>query len=104
MSSVIDYRGSYKATLQAVGERAKQLRLSLELSQQELADRAGIGVATIHRFEKIGNASLENVLRIATALRAEAPLATLFERPEYASIDDVIDRDHQIRRRAPRRR
>lgn len=90
--------------MQALGERAKQLRLSLDLSQQELADRAGIGVATVHRFEKIGNASLENVLRIATALRAEAPLATLFERPAYASLDEVLERGHEVRRRAPRRR
>lgn len=101
---MIDYRGSYKTTLQALGERARQLRLSRKLSQQELADRAGLGVATIHRFEKVGNASLENVLRIATALRAEAPLATLFELPEYASLDEVLDRGREVRRRAPRRR
>lgn len=73
--------------------------------QAELADRAGVGVATIHRFEKTGAASIENVLRIATALNAEAAFDKLFEVPPYASLDEALARPAvAARRRAPRRR
>jgi transcriptional regulator with XRE-family HTH domain len=100
----MDYRRSYRETLRAIGQRAKQLRLTRKLRQAELADRAGVGVATIHRFEKTGTASLENVLRIATALNAEATFDKLFEAPAYVSLDEALARPAAtVRRRAPRR-
>lgn len=102
---MIDYDRTFHATLGAVGERARQLRLLRKLRQDELAARAGVGVATIHRFEKTGTASLENVLRIATALHAEAAFDKLFEPPPYASLDEALARPEvTIRKRAPRRK
>jgi transcriptional regulator with XRE-family HTH domain len=101
---VIDYRRSFHETLSAIGERARRLRLLRKLRQSELATRAGIGVATVHRFEKTGTASIENVLRIATALNAEAMFDKLFEPPPYASLDEALTRTTvTTRRRAPRR-
>lgn len=101
---MIDYLRSFRETLTAIGERARQLRLLRKLRQSELAARAGIGVATVHRFEKTGTASLENVLRIAVALSAEAMFDKLFEPPAYASLDDALARPKaSARRRAPRR-
>jgi transcriptional regulator with XRE-family HTH domain len=101
---VIDYRRSFRETLSAMGKRARQLRLLRKLRQSELATRAGIGVATVHRFEKTGTASIENVLRIATALSAETVFDKLFEPPAYASLDEALARPAvTARRRAPRR-
>ncbi|MBC7973470.1 MAG: helix-turn-helix transcriptional regulator [Myxococcales bacterium] len=98
------YGSSFHEALSALGQRARQLRLLRQMSQVELAERAGIGVATIHRFEKTGTASIENVLRIATALHAEAAFDRLFEAPAYASIDEALERPQvTTRQRAPRR-
>jgi transcriptional regulator with XRE-family HTH domain len=95
---------SFAGTLAALGERARQLRLLRELRQDELASRAGVGVATVHRFEKTGTAALENVLRIAAALGAEDGFERLFEAPPYASIDDALARTEKPKRRNARRR
>jgi transcriptional regulator with XRE-family HTH domain len=96
---------TFHETLSAIGERARQLRLTRKLRQAELAARAGVGVATIHRFEKTGTASIENVLRIATALNAEATFDKLFEAPAYASLEEALARpEANTRRRAPRRK
>ncbi len=100
---MIDYRPTFRDTLRAIAARAKQLRLVRGLRQAELAARAGVGVATIHRFEKTGTASIENVLRIATALDADAVFEKLFEAPPYASLDEALARPEVTRRRAPRR-
>jgi hypothetical protein len=63
-----------------------------------------VGVATVHRFEKTGTATLENVLRIATALGAEDGFEKLFDAPPYTSLDDALARDEKrARRNAPRR-
>jgi transcriptional regulator with XRE-family HTH domain len=91
--------------LRALGQRAKQLRLMRKWRQAELAERAGIGIATIHRFEKTGISSIENILRIAIALNAEAAFDKLFEAPAYASLDEALARpEATARKRAPRRR
>jgi transcriptional regulator with XRE-family HTH domain len=102
---VIGYGSSFEDTLHALGERARQLRLIRKLRQDELAARAGIGVATVRRFEKTGIASIENVLRIAAALQVEAGFDKLFEAPAYTSLDEALERPVLVKRqRAPRRR
>jgi transcriptional regulator with XRE-family HTH domain len=102
---VSDYQRSYREILSAVGERARQLRLLRKLRQAELATRAGVGIATIQRFEATGTASIENVLRIAMALSAETAFDKLFEAPAYASLDEALARPAlTTRRRAPRRK
>ncbi len=70
---------SFSEILLALGQRAQALRLSRNWTQQEIADRSGVGVATIHRFEKSGQVALENALRIATVLGVEAGFERLFE-------------------------
>jgi transcriptional regulator with XRE-family HTH domain len=95
---------SYRDVLRGVAERARALRLRRAIRQDELAERAGIGVATVVRFEKTGRASLENVLRIATALDAEGGFDKLFEMPKYTSLDEALEEAPPGPRRAPRRR
>lgn len=102
---MIDYRKPFGHTLAALGARARQLRLLRELGQDELAFRAGVGVATVRRFEKTGTASIENVLRIAAALDADPAFEQLFALPTYTSLDEALARDAKVtRQRAPRRR
>lgn len=102
---MIDYKKSFRETLSAVGQRARQLRLLRSLRQEEVAARAGVGVATVHRFEKAGTASIETALRIATALNAEASFEKLFELPAFASLDEALARPEvTTRQRAPRRK
>lgn len=96
---------TFDEALRLTGARARRLRLIRGLRQDELAERAGIGLATVRRFEKAGRASLENVLRIATALEAERAFERLFEAPQYTSLDEALARPEVIaRRRAGRRR
>jgi transcriptional regulator with XRE-family HTH domain len=101
---MIDYNSSLQEALRALGERARHLRLMRELLQEELAERAGVGVATVRRFEKTGMASIENVLRIATALNAERSFEYLFEAPAYASLDEALERPEIAKRRRAHRR
>src|SRR4051812_999608 len=91
--------------LKALGERAQQARLVRGWTQGQLAKRAGIGVATVHRFEKTGSATIENVVRIAMALKVEGGIDRLFEQPPYSSIDEALERPAlKQRRRATSKR
>lgn len=98
-----DYGATFGETLRGIGERARKLRLMRNLRQEELATRAGVGIATVRRFEKTGGASIENVLRIATVLNAERAFEKLFEAPPYTSLDEALARPEVThRQRAPR--
>ena len=94
----------FEETLGAIGERAKQLRLWRNFSQQELAIRAGIGSATVQRFEKTGHISMENALRIAFALGADDGFRRLFEPPKYSSLDEALAEPRSAGRKRARKR
>ena len=94
---------SYSSILLAIGQRTQTLRLSRNWTQQELANRSGVGVATLHRFEKTGHVSFENALRIATALGVESTFEHLFEIPKHTSLDEVLGQNKVTPRKRARR-
>ena len=52
----------------SVAQRAKALRLEQNITQQALADKVGIAVGTVKRFEKSGEIQFNHLLRIALVL------------------------------------
>ncbi len=102
VSEMSDYGSTFGETLRGIGERARKLRLMRNLRQEELATRAGVGIATVRRFEKTGGASIENVLRIATVLNAERTFEKLFEAPPFASLDEALARPEVTHRQRAR--
>ncbi len=69
-----------KTVLMKFGDRVRSLRLSLGLSQEELAGRAGVHrtyVGMVERAEK--NITLRNIERIAVALRTTISELVKFE-------------------------
>jgi transcriptional regulator with XRE-family HTH domain len=95
---------SYEEALQGLGQRARTLRLYRALQQREVAERAGIGLGTVIRFEHTGRASTENVLRIAGVLAAEEGFDKLFELPKYRSLDEALGVPGALKRRRVRRK
>ena len=89
---------SYGSILVALGRRARELRILRELKQGDVAARAGLTPGTVLRFERTGRASIENVLRIATVLGAEAGFEKLFELPKYRTLDEALARPAERQR------
>ncbi|MFS8606886.1 MAG: helix-turn-helix domain-containing protein [Gammaproteobacteria bacterium] len=56
------------AILQALGQRISEHRLQANLTQAELAARAGVGKRTLERIEAGGGAELTTFVRILRAL------------------------------------
>ena len=52
----------------SVAQRAKTLRLEQNITQQELADKVGIAIGTVKRFEKSGEIQFNHLLRLALVL------------------------------------
>lgn len=65
------------------------LRLRQNWTQADLADRAGISVASYRRFEQTGQIALERLLLIASALHALDGFERVFEAEAFASLDEI---------------
>lgn len=73
-----------------IAARAKQLRLAANITQQQLAQKTGVSLGSIKRFETTGLISLQNLLRIAVTLNAVDDFTNLFTHTNYSSIDEVV--------------
>lgn len=66
------------AIAQDLAQRAKARRLQEGWTRDELARRAGITPASLKRFERTGQISLERLLKIALVLNARSGWDQLF--------------------------
>ena len=85
-----------------LGQRLRAQRLLLGWTQADLAQRAGLSGGTIKNLEHKGQATLDSLVRVVTALGLLDDLAGLFA-IKLDSIAAMEQAETVLRRRAPRR-
>lgn len=90
MNSMIDIFETPASVAQNVAARAKQRRTSMRLTQVELAQKAGLPVATYRRFEQTGKIAFGGLLQIAFALDCLSDFKALFATQTWATMDDML--------------
>ena len=68
--------------MQDLALKVKQKRLSQNLSQIGVADRAGVSLGSLKRFEQTGQISLESLLKIALSLNCLKDFESVFSPTE----------------------
>lgn len=89
-----------EAIKREMAKRARQYRLRQNLTQVQLAERAGISTRSLQRFEADGSGSVDALVAIAFALDAAGPIELLFQAPQARSIDEFLGEDGERRKRA----
>ena len=91
---------------QRLAENIRQLRLALELTQEGLAERSGVPLPTLRKFEQKGQISLESLLKLLMVLGGieEIIKATQPKLAEFTSIDDVLSANNAPVRKRGRRK
>jgi transcriptional regulator with XRE-family HTH domain len=79
------------AIAKGIAGNLKMRRLELNLSQQSLADKSGVSLGTLKRFENRFEISLKHLLMLAVAMDASDEFIPLFSKRKYESIDEVIN-------------
>ncbi len=88
----------------ALAGRVKVLRLDHGWTQEEVAERAGLALATYRQFERTGQISLERLLKLAVVLNASEGFEQLFVRPPARSLAELEKlAERQTRKRGRRR-
>ncbi len=75
-----------------IAGRARARRLEQNLTQRGLAERAGVSLSSLKRFEQTGRIAFTSLLRVAIALDALDALEQWFAPPEFRSLDDALSR------------
>jgi transcriptional regulator with XRE-family HTH domain len=91
------------AIAQGIAERLKQRRLEHNLTQDALADRSGVSLGSLKRFEQHYEISLKNLLLLAVALDCTAEFAELFAVRHFTSIEEVLKAKATKKRKRGRR-
>lgn len=76
--------------MSGIAKRVKQRRLEKGWTQNMLATKAGVSLASYRRFESCGEISLRSLVMLAFALEMTDEFENLFSRKTYQSIDDII--------------
>lgn len=75
----------------SVCSRVRERRLELNLTQAELAQKAGMPLPTYRKFERTGVVAFSKLLQVALALDALDDFDVLFSQRRYLSTDDVLN-------------
>lgn len=84
-------------------DRLRKERLSKQMTQAEVAARAGIGVNTVSNLESGKNVGFENVVRVAMVLGRFSELEALFK-PKVETLDDILRYEKSLKRQRIRKR
>ena len=71
--------------------KIRQQRKKLKISQQELAEKSGVSLGSIKRFETKYEISLQSLIKISIALDLDNDFENLFTTKTYTSINEVIN-------------
>lgn len=85
------------ATLEELGNRIARYRLNRNLTQEALAEEAGISKRTVHRIEHGQSTQASNLIRILRALGLLENMEALVPEPALSPIQQV--RQHGKRRK-----
>lgn len=77
----------------ALARRLRDERLRLDWKQETLAERSGVSLPTIRRYERTGRTSVANLLRLCHALGRLDEFDALLRPPPAASIADLKTRE-----------
>lgn len=82
--------------------RLRELRLAIGWKQATLAQRSGVTLASLRRFEVSGQISLKNLLKLVFVLGRLDEFDKLLHQPEASSMAELEAMDSQPRRQRGR--
>lgn len=99
MAHGIDFElASSQAIAAELGRRLNELRLAQDLTQVQLAERAGVSRGTVVRLAEGNGVSLDSFIRVMQALGLAGHLASLLPDPTVRPVEEV--RHGRLRQRA----
>ncbi len=87
-------------------QNIRERRLLLELTQEGLAERSGVPLSTLRKFEQKGLISLDSFLKILSVVGGLEEMMNVLKpmKPNFKSIDDVLKlEDNSTKKRSSKK-
>ena len=78
----------------------RRRRIEKNLTREQVADKSGVAVSNITRFEQKGLISLKNLIAIAISLEYASEIKNVFSKPKYSTMEEL----QQIKRNAKKKK
>ena len=75
-------------------------RIEKNLTRKQVAEKSGVPVSNIIRFEQKGLISLKNLIGIAMAMEYTSEIKSIFEQPKYSTMEELT----QIRKNSGKKK
>lgn len=85
--------------LKGIALRLRERRLELNLTQKGLANKSGVSLGTLKRFENTHEISLKHLIMIALVLDASGEFEQLFTKRQFESLDEVLKTTKEKKRK-----
>ena len=72
----------------------RKRRIEKNMTREQVAEKSGVAVSNIVRFEQKGLISLKNLIGIAMAMEYASEIKNIFAEPKYSTMEELT----QIRR------
>ena len=83
-----------------IAEDFRKRRIEKNLTREQVAEKSGIALANIVRFEQKGLISLKNLFGIAMAMEYTFEVKNIFSEPKYSTMEELT----QIRKNTGKKR
>lgn len=74
----------------AIADDFRKRRIEKNLTREQVAERAGVAVSNIVRFEQKGLISLKNLIGVAIALGYTTEIKSVFSQPKYSTMEELL--------------
>lgn len=73
-----------------LAEDFRKRRVEKNMTRQQLAEKSGVAVSNIVRFEQKGLISLNNLIGIAMTMGYTSEVKNLFAEPKYSTMEELM--------------
>lgn len=89
-----------------IADSVREKRLLMNLTQAGLAERSGVPLATLRKFEQKGVISLESFLKLLMVVGGVEEIMSALKpsKPKFTSIDEVLDTKKEVVRKRGRKK
>lgn len=89
----------------ALAEDFRKRRVEKNMTRQQLAEKSGVAVSNIVRFEQKGLISLNNLIGIAMIMGYTSEVKKLFAEPKYSTMEELMQiRENRGKTRAHKKK
>lgn len=73
----------------ALAEDFRKRRVEKNLTREQVAEKSGVAVSNIVRFEQKGLVSLKNLISISMAMGYTSEVKNIFSEPKYSTMEEL---------------